>query len=517
MEYDVIVIGGALSGASVATLLLRENPGLRILIVEKSPRFGRKVGEATVEVSGYFLIRVLGLGRWLAETQIAKQGLRFWFVNERTTSLAEASEIGPRYQVRLPSYQVDRSVLDEEVLRRAQEAGAELMRPASVGEVRLAEGGRQSVSVRRGETTETFETRWVVDASGVAAMLARKQGWWEPNLDHPTAAAWGRWTGVKDWDSRELAEKYPEWAAATYGGRNAATNHLVGDGWWSWWIPLKGGDVSIGVVFDQRTVEWPQDGGPLGERLRDFLMRNPIAREMLADARLIDGDVNWRKNLAYRSRTFAGDGFALVGDAAAFLDPLYSPGMDWISFTATSAAELIGAQLRGDAIAEKVTAYNRDFNRSYDRWFEAIYLDKYDYIGECDLLRLAFLLDLGLYYLGVVKKPFLEGPKALTVPPFSHFSSGVAYRVMSAYNRRFAAIGRRRRALKSLGRANHGQRHLIKGYTLDPKDQLHFIKPLRQWLWLELTEGWRTWGGAGRRGAPEIADAPALAPMKPAI
>ena len=58
--YDVVVIGGALSGAATATLLLRKNPGIRVLIVEKSEKLSRRVGEATVEVSGYFMGRVLG-------------------------------------------------------------------------------------------------------------------------------------------------------------------------------------------------------------------------------------------------------------------------------------------------------------------------------------------------------------------------------------------------------------------------------------------------------------------------
>ena len=80
-------------------------------------------------------------------------------------------------------------------------------------------------------------------------------------------------------------------------------------------------------------------------------MEHPVGREMLADAEFDETDVHWRRNLAYYSTTFAGDGFVLVGDAAAFMDPFYSPGMDWISFTATRAAELISAQRRGEADA----------------------------------------------------------------------------------------------------------------------------------------------------------------------
>ena len=65
--YDVLIMGGALSGGATATLLLRQNPGIRILIVEKSTKLSRRVGEATVEVSAYFMGRVLGLTQYLNE------------------------------------------------------------------------------------------------------------------------------------------------------------------------------------------------------------------------------------------------------------------------------------------------------------------------------------------------------------------------------------------------------------------------------------------------------------------
>ena len=161
----------------------------------------------------------------------------------------------------------------------------------------------------------------------------------------------------------------------------------------------------MGIVFDQRLLDWPSDEGKLGERLKDFLMQHPVGREILVDARFDETDVHWRRNLAYYSTTFAGDGFVLVGDAAAFMDPFYSPGMDWISFTASAAAELITAQRRGEPMAERIAQHNRDFAVSHRSWFEALYKDKYEYMGEWDLMSLAFRLDLGLYYLGVVRRP----------------------------------------------------------------------------------------------------------------
>lgn len=492
-EYDVLVIGGALSGASTAILLLRENPGIKILIVEKSAQLTRRVGEATVEVSAFFLGRILGLTRYLNECHIAKQGLRFWFFNEDVKTLEDASETGPKYQARIPSYQIDRASLDEEVLRRAAEAGAQVLRPATVSKVELIDGGMQSIQLKQSDgESRTVKARWVVDASGIAAVLARKNDWWKPNTEHPTASAWSRWRGLKDWDGVELSSRFPKWAHRVSCIRGTATNHIIGDGWWSWWIPLKGGDTSVGVVFDQRLVKWPE-GGKLGDRIKSFLMQHPVAREIFADATFDEEDVLWRRNLPYYSTTFSGDGFVLVGDAAAFMDPFYSPGMDWISFTAASAAQLISQQRNGKPMGELIAKHNRDFNLSYHRWFNALYKDKYEYIGEYDLLTLAFRLDLGLYYWGVVEPPFREGLKALHSPPFSPPSGVIFSWLMSTYNRRFAQIARRRRRLGLMGQRNKGNVTLLPGFLLERKDMLKLFGMLREWAVLELKEGWKSW------------------------
>ncbi len=492
-EYDVIVVGGALSGAATATLLLRKNPGIRVLIVERSEAFGRRVGEATVEVSGYFLGRTLGLMQYLNEHHLCKQGLRFWFANERVESLDQASEIGPRYLARLPSYQVDRAELDEEVLRRAVDAGAILLRPAKVTSIHLNAGSMQELEVKCGDARRELRARWVVDASGLAATLARKQGWWKPNKDHPTASAWARWKNVKDWDGRELMEKFPAWAAAHCGTRGTATNHIIGDGWWSWWIPLKGGDVSVGVVFDQRLVEFP-DGPNIGERLRTFLSAHPVAKELLEKAEHVGGDRHWRRNLAYQSDVFAGDGFALVGDAAAFMDPFYSPGMDWISFTATRAANTITRQRAGEDGAMLAEKHNEDLNLCVRRWFDALYRDKYHYLGEFDLMKLAFRLDLSLYYWGVVDAVFADEETGFLTAPFTHPAAGPVAALMRTYNRRFAAIAARRRKQGMLGRANDGQRFLIPGFLLGRGEVRKVLPLLYAWAKLELTEGWKSWG-----------------------
>jgi flavin-dependent dehydrogenase len=491
--WDAIVLGGALAGSSTALLLRRRNPRWRILIIEKSERLGRRVGESTVETSAYFLGRVLGLTDHLNEKHLVKQGMRFWFCNEKTRGLAGCSETGPIYNVRFPGYQVDRSVLDEEVLARAVAEGASLIRPARVGAVTLDEGGLQTVPWRRDDGgAGTERARWVVDASGVAAILARRNGWLMTNTAHPIAACWSRWTGVKNLDSRELAMRHPAWSARAKAVRYTATNHICGRGWWSWWIPLKGGDMSVGVVYDQRITELPE-GGSLGERLRSFLAAHPAARELLEHAAFQEGDVHFRRDCAYRCSRYAGNGFVLVGDAAAFMDPFYSPGMDWISFSASAAAALVDSCLSGRNPAERVARHNANFIASHDRWFDAIYRDKYYYMGDYELMTLAFRLDLGLYYAGVVARPFRHGDAALEVPAFAPRGGHAAAVLMALYNRRLAAIARSRMARGAWGRRNSGRYFGFISYELNQRLLPRVVGQLLMWLLLEAREGWRTW------------------------
>ena len=494
--YDVAIIGGALSGAATATMLLQRDPSLRVLIIERAEKFERRVGESTIEISTFFLNRVLGLSDHLNEHHYTKQGLRFWFSNEQTRKFDDSSEIGGKFLSRVPAFMVDRAVLDEEVLRRAVDLGAECRRPEQLVKIELVPGGQQVLTIRDAYGHEqTVRARWAVDASGVRALLARQEGWHRQNEAHPTAAVWSRWTGVKNFDGLELQQKYPEWAAKCFGLRHFATNHFMGDGWWCWVIPLKGGDTSVGLVYDQRLVTLPP-GPSTGERVRAFLLeRSPAAREILEHARWQEEDVHYRKNLPYYSTTYAGDGFALVGDAAGFIDPFYSPGLDWIAYTATAAADLIVAERAGeDDIPARLERHNRDYVRAYRRWFEAIYQNKYDYMGDFELLRIAFLFDLGLYYIFVASQPFRSGKEVLVRPIYSLPPSTPFFYFMRFYNRRMAAMGRSRRARGTFGRRNSGKSFLFGGFNFSVTSARPILGAMASWLWLELTEGWRSWG-----------------------
>jgi flavin-dependent dehydrogenase len=495
-RWDVIVVGGALSGASTACLLLRRNPRLRVLILERTTQLKRRVGESTVEISAYFLGRVLGLTEHLLQNHLPKQGLRYWFANDNTRALDQCSETGPRYNVRLPGYQIDRSVLDEHVLATAVAEGATVLRPVRVRRVQLAEGAEQTVDWEDAEgAAHTATARWVVDASGVAALLARQEGWLQPNTAHPTAACWGRYAGVRSLDDRSLAVKYPGWFNRVKAQRGMATNHFCGYGWWGWTIPLKGGDISVGFVYDQRLIELPP-GPNLSARLLAIVRTHPAARELLAEATCQGDDVHFRRNLAYSSRVFATDGAVLVGDAAGFIDPFYSPGMDGVSFYACATAALIDDSFRGKPIAPRVARHNANFRCSYDRWFRALYLDKYYYLGDFDLMTLAFRLDLGLYYIGIVRQPFRHGNRVLETPPFAHRKSKWPFRLMALYNRRFAAMARDRQRRGAWGRNNDRRHFGFTSYEFNRRLPVRVLGLLFLWLGLELREGWRSWFSA---------------------
>ena len=510
-DWDVVVLGGALAGSATACLLRRRNPQLRVLILERSQQLKRRVGESTVEISAYFLGRILGLTDHLLEKHIPKQGMRFWFANDQARALDQCSETGPRYNVRLPGYQVDRAVLDEHVLATAVSEGAVSKRSVRIRQVRLVEGGAQTVEWDdAGGTTHHTTTRWVVDASGVAAILARQEGWHVPNHAHPTATCWSRWTGVRSLDGRELSSKYPAWASRVKALRSTATNHITGRGWWAWFIPLKGGDVSVGVVYDQRLTELPP-GPNLGERLRTMLDTHPVARELLVEAQWREGDVHFRRNLAYSSSTYATDGAVVVGDAAAFIDPFYSPGMDWISFSTSAAANLIIESFRGRPVAPRVAKHNANFRQSYERWFRALYLNKYYYMGDFDLMTLAFRLDLGLYYVGIVTQPFKHGNHILESPPFTHRRSEFPYRIMSFYNRRFVAIAESRHRRGVFGRNNDRHHFGFISYEFNRRLPVRLAGLFCLWAGLELREGWRTWFSREKAPAefrPELTAAP---------
>ena len=488
LTCDVAIIGGAFSGAATALLLKRRNPALHVVIIEKSEAFDRKVGESTTEVSSCFLTRVLGLTNYLGHHQLAKQGLRMWFARSEDEKFDECVELGARFNSRMPGFQVDRATLDEHVLSLAVAAGCELIRPAKVVKFELGGAGSSLLELIEGGESRQVLARWIVDASGRAAIIARKRGYMQAMPEHPVNSLWARFTGVADWDSIALREKFPKWAAATVAARGWATNHLCGPGWWVWIIPLKGGDVSVGLVYDERLFT-PPEGTGIGARILAHCREHPIGREILADAKVIEGDERAFSQLTYRVTQVMCDGWACVGDAAGFIDPLYSPGLDFCSFTAQSVANAVADACTGKSV--DIRDYNRRFAFCFQSWFDCIYRDKYFYIGDAEIMAAALLMDVATYHLGPVKQVYSDPATMFGAFPFDGFAGRVAAKFIAFYNRRLVAIARKRIAAGTYGARNAKWRLLIPGFTHEPKQSGRLLfSGIRRWLWMEIKSLW---------------------------
>jgi hypothetical protein len=236
-------------------------------------------------------------------------------------------------------------------------------------------------------------------------------------------------------------------------------------------IPLPGGDVSVGVVWDERLFDLPS-GGSLAAQFDAFMTSFPAGRELVAEATRVEDDLHALKALPYRVTQIADDGWAAVGDAAGFIDPFYSPGLDWAALTITKTVDLIGGALRPGATragtSEALARHNREFTVGFSRWFEALYRDKYYVIGDAELMEIALRTEVSLYYFGILTGPYRRGESGLDVP-FSHPLSIPFYFLMSFMTRRLASVGRARMAAGTWGRQNAGKHVYLPGFKLGPR------------------------------------------------
>jgi len=485
-SYDVVILGGAFSGSSLALLLKRKRPQTRILIIEKSTEFDRKVGESTSEVAGRFISKVLGLSNYLSCHHFQKHGLRMWFNREENDCPNCCTELGPLGQSRLPTFQIDRSLLDQRLLEDAVEAGTELLRPATVKSVDLGGDGNNSVTVKHGDSTRTIRGTWVIDCSGRAALVARQRGTLRKLEEHPVHSMWVRFRNVRDLDSHEAHTAAPRLTEGTWTARGNATNHLMGHGWWAWLIPLPNGDFSAGITWDERHFTPPSEG-PVGDRIKQHITSTPIGKLMFENAEPIENDARIFKHLPYYSTETTGDGWLLVGDSAGFMDPLYSQGLDFCSFAVSATVGILHNALEGNCVKQALVDHDHDYRLCYHRWFNGLYRDKYEYLGDAEIMLAAYRLDIGAYFVGPVRTIYEDPECGLMHIPFTGFGGLVFGRFMALYNRRLVKIARKRIARGTYGKNN--TRHCyVFGHAFSPnlRSFRHIFSGIARWWKLEL-------------------------------
>ncbi len=396
-EFDVAIIGGGLAGGCLARQLRLAAPDLRVGLFERRPDGGFKVGESTVEIAANYLARRLRLNRYLFDHHLLKNGLRYFFDTEaKDGSLFELSEIGTDGYPFHPSFQLDRARFDRDLRAMNRDLGVDVREGVTVRHIELRDDGAPHRFTLEGDggSAQPCRARWLVDASGRARVLARTLGEPAVPIDLPIAAVWGRMEGVADIDAIG-----PEaWRARVrHTSRYLSTNHLCYPGYWIWFIPLRNGIVSVGVVGRQDVVT-PRLREP--GALLAFLREHRAAAQLLEDAHFVD--VMGFKKLAYGTRAFYSEHrFGRTGEAGAFLDPFYSPGSDFIATENDHLADLIVRDLVRHEAREDLAARTRLYDQFVQYRLDSmlpIYDGLYDAFGSFALMCAKYSFDVDTYY-----------------------------------------------------------------------------------------------------------------------
>jgi flavin-dependent dehydrogenase len=389
-DFDVVILGGGLAGGLLARQLRLQRPDLRVLCCERATTRSFKVGEATVELFTNHMLRKLALSTYLYEHQLPKNGLRFFFGQPpQQTPLPQMSEIGSRSLPYHPSFQLDRAALEQHLLDGSATLGAEVLQGAKVLDVELGTPHHR-VTFAHGGAERTVTAGFVADASGRASVLAKKLDLRRPTPEHQCLASWGRVTGLVDLDGPAMDPAFR--ARARWSPRRLSTVHFMHRGYWIWFIPLKGGVTSVGVVGDRRRL--PRDVLTL-DGLRTFLAGHRTSRELLEPATWLDFGAYGQ--LAYRTTQWFGDRWSLVGEAGAFTDPFYSPGSDFITLANDFAADLIARGHDGEDVAERARLYDGYMQFRYAANVP-LYADLYELFGSFELMSVKWDFDVACYY-----------------------------------------------------------------------------------------------------------------------
>jgi flavin-dependent dehydrogenase len=395
VNWDVAILGGGFAGQLLARQLTRQTPGLRIGIFEKSATTSFKVGEATVEIGASYLVRRQGLLRYLYDRHYPKNGLRYFFDNEtKSAPLQDMSEIGPINFPFHAAFQLDRQRIEADLREMNMEAGVELRTgvralPSGVGD----DGGPHTFTVESSSGSESHTARWVVDAAGRADLLARAKGLRVREDVHRIGSVWGRFENVVDIDSVGPASFHDRVRHST---RGLSTVHFWYPGYWIWFIPLRNGITSVGLVGTP-VNEVP--GVRTVEGFRAFLDSHAAVRSLLRGSSAVD--VGSYSQIAYNtSRFFSEHRWGCVGEAATAADPLYSPGTDFIALENDMLADLIARDVGGESresLAERTRLYN-EFLQFRQEATLSLYRGQYPTFGSFELTRVKWELDIASYF-----------------------------------------------------------------------------------------------------------------------
>jgi halogenation protein CepH len=375
-EFDVIVIGGGPGGSTAATLVAKD--GHRVLLLEREqfPRY--QIGESLLpQTMG--ICQILGVGDDIQRAGFVPKngGVWYWGTQHKPGWGFNFGELlgTPRYGSAY-AYQVERLKFDEILLRNAMRCGVAVQQQYRVED--LLERDGRIVGVRGTDASGgryRAGGRYIVDAGGHSS---------------PFYACVGE---------RIYAEQFRKVALFGYfrGGKrlpapdSGSILNVTFDKGWMWYIPLSDTLTSVGAVISMEHASFVKDGSAAA--MASFIKSCPVVQDYLADAVPVTegvyGRYRVRRDWSYCNSSFWRPGLVLVGDAACFVDPLFSTGIHLSTYSALLAARSINTSLQNEVDEEQCfREFEMRYRYEYISFFEFLTtfydtnLDKEDYFRK---------------------------------------------------------------------------------------------------------------------------------------
>lgn len=327
-EFDVVVIGGGPAGSTFSTLLHKK--GWKVLMLEKDhhPRF--HIGESLLPMT-LPVLDELGVGEKIRNIGMMKYGAEF-NSSSHPTNQRETFYFDFALDRNHPhAYEVRRSEFDEILFRNASEKGVDAREGVKVTSVDFVSGDEVRVTTKTEDGKDgEIKARFLVDASGRDTFLSRRLNLKKKSKEHNSAAVFGHFDNVVRRPGKDAGNISIYWFQ--HG--------------WFWMIPLVDGIMSVGAVC------YPEYLKTRDCSIEDFLWKTiklvPDISERMKDSKMV-GTANATGNFSYKSTQMYGnrnEPYLLIGDAYAFIDPVFSSGVHIALMGASKASETIDACLR---------------------------------------------------------------------------------------------------------------------------------------------------------------------------